>query len=371
MVMRIVRLLPFLLFALDACVERLDVPVVTPEPALVVDGLITDEAGPHVVSLYLSSKPNIDLPAVVRVKGATLSISDDLGNVEPLLENADGNYQTSPAFQGVVGRSYRLSITTKDGKQYESDLQQMAPAGTIEDMYFEYEENAINRDFPSLPQDVVKVYIDGRGVTGAPNLYRWRWNGIYGVKTFPERRLYRDPETGAWIPNPLPCSGYVLNQTTLGLTQVGPCICCDCWVGEYSSTAFISKNSVNGLNFNGLFLTQIPVEAFRFHEKYYVEAEQLSLTNEVYDFWKLVELQQKSSGDLFQPNVVQIRGNMHSVTNEDEPVFGIFSVSAVAKRTFFLDQFNDLPKPVGNIDTLTVDCRLYFKNSSNVRPPFW
>jgi hypothetical protein len=371
MVMRIVRILPFLLLVLDACVERLDVPVATPVPALVVDGLLTDEDGPHVISLYLSSKPNMDLPAVVRVKGATVKISDDLGNEESLVENADGNYQTSAGFKGVVGRSYRLSITTSDGKKYESDLQKMAPAGTIEDMYFEYEENAINKDDVTLPQDVVKIYIDGKGLAGAPNLYRWRWNGTYGVRTYPERKQRRIPDTGVWVPDPLPCSGYVLNPVTLGLNQVGPCVCCDCWVSEFSSTAFISKNSLNGLDFKGLFLAQIPVEAFRFHEKYYVEAEQLSLTDEVYDFWKLVEIQQKTSGDLFQPNVVQIRGNMHSMTNSDEPVFGIFSVSAVAKRTFFLDRVNDLPKPVANIDTLVVDCRLYFKNSSNERPPFW
>jgi hypothetical protein len=370
--MRIVRIFPFLLLlVMGACVERLDLPVISNTPALVVDGLLTDQPGPHVVSLYLSSKPNIDLPQVVRVKGATISISDNLGNVESLIENADGHYQTSASFQGVVGRSYQLTVTTSDGKKYESDIQQMSPAGTIEDMYFEYEENAINKEDVTLPQDVVRVYIDGKGQAGAPNLFRWRWSGTYGVKTYPERKMRRIPETGVWIPDPLPCSGYVLNQTTLGLTQVGPCLCCDCWVGEFSSTAFISKNSLNGLEFNGLFLAQIPVEAFRFHEKYYVQAEQLSLTDEVYDFWKLIEIQQRTAGDLFQPNVVQIRGNMHSSNNPDEAVFGIFSVSAVATRTFFLDRVNHLPKPVDNIDTLTVDCRLYFKNSTNQKPPFW
>lgn len=369
--MRIVRILPFLLLMLDACVERLDVPVVAPAPALVVDGLLTDDPGPHVVSLYLSSKPNIDLPAIVRVKGATVSIADDLGNVEPLIENADGNYQTSPGFQGVVGRSYQLRITTSDGKKYESDVQQMAPAGSIADMYFDYKEDAIDTEDGIGSQDVVQVFIDGKGQAGAPNLFRWRWSGTYGVKTFPERKRRREPDTGVWIPDPLPCSGYILNPTTLGITQVGPCTCCDCWVGEFSTTAFISKNSVNGLEFNGLFLAQIPVESFRFHEKYYVVAEQLSLTDEVYDFWKLIEIQQKTSGDLFQPNVVQIRGNIHSIDNADEPVFGIFSVSAVARKTFFLDPFLHLPKPVPNIDTLTVDCRLYFKNSSNIKPPFW
>lgn len=371
MVMRIVRILPFLVLLLDACVERIDVPVVSPTPALVVDGLITDDPGPHVVSLYLSSKPNINLPAVVRVKGATLTISDDLGNVEPLLENADGNYQTSPGFQGVVGRTYRLSITTSDGKKYESDPQQMAPAGSIADMYFEYKKNAINAEDPNLPQDVLQVFIDGRGQAGAPNLFRWRWSGTYGVKTFPERRRFRQPDTGIWIPDPLPCSGYILNPTTLGITQVGPCLCCDCWVGEFGTNSFISKNSLNGLEFNKLFLAQIPAEAFRFHDKYYVVAEQLSLTTEVYDFWKLVEIQQRASGDLFQPNIVQVRGNMHSLDNSDEPVFGIFSVSAVSRKAVFLDQFTHLPESVPNIDTLTVDCRLYFKNSTNERPPFW
>jgi hypothetical protein len=120
-----------------------------------------------------------------------------------------------------------------------------------------------------------------------------------------------------------------------------------------------------------VFLAQIPVEAFRFYKKYYVEAEQLSVTDEVYEFWKLVEIQQKTSGDLFQPNVVQVKGNIRSINDADEPVFGIFGVSAVAGKTLFIDRYLDLPEPVEPIDTLIVDCRLYFDNSSNQKPPFW
>src|SRR5687768_2888486 len=123
--MRVVRILPFLLLLLDACVERVDVPVVTITPALVVDGLLTDQPGPQVIKLFKSSKPNSNMAWIDHVKGATVSITDDQGNKENLVETADGYYATSVSYKGVVGRSYQLSIQTADGKEYQSSFQQM------------------------------------------------------------------------------------------------------------------------------------------------------------------------------------------------------------------------------------------------------
>src|SRR5688500_11001861 len=128
--MRFVRILPLLLLLLDACVERLDMPVVAFTPALVVDGLLTDQPGPHVVKLFKSSKPNSNMDWIDHVKGATVSITDDQGNKENLVETADGYYATSVNFTGVVGRSYQLLIRTTDGKEYQSTFQKMGPSGS-------------------------------------------------------------------------------------------------------------------------------------------------------------------------------------------------------------------------------------------------
>lgn len=368
--MRFVRLLPFLVLLLDACVERVDVEEVIITPGLVVDGLITDRPGPHVVRLFRSSKPNSDMEWVDYVKGATVSITDDQGNKEVLVETANGFYSTSAAYQGVIGRSYQLSIRTAEGKEYQSSPQRMEPAGSIEGMYFEYHENEINPNNLDLPQDAIKVYINGKGEEGDPNLFRWRWRGTYEVKVFPQLKTTRQAD-GSILPDPMPCSGYEFNPVNGGIRRVSDCLCCDCWVTEFSPSAYVSKSSVDNTTFNGVFLAQLPIEAFRFYRKYYVEAEQLSVSEEVYEFWKLIEIQQRASGDLFQPNVVQVKGNVRSVNNPDEPVFGIFGVSAVATRTLFIDRNLDLPKPVEEIDTLIVDCRLYFDNSTNQKPPFW
>jgi hypothetical protein len=142
-------------------------------------------------------------------------------------------------------------------------------------------------------------------------------------------------------------------------------------VTDYSQNAHVSDNNViSEGDFNGVFITRIPVDNWRFIDKYYLEVEQLSVSSDVHKFWKLVQAQQEGAGNIFQPNVVQVEGNVASLTNPDEAVFGTFSVSAVTRATIVIDR-SIIPKVVPKLDTAIADCRFYFNNSTNVKPPFW
>ena len=366
--MRFTWLLLLVVLLTDSCIEKLDVPVISVEPRLVVDGLITDQPGPHTIKLFLSSAPNEDLDFINYIGGATVKIVDDEGNTETLLESSKGVYQTSESYQGVIGRKYQLAIVTNEGKNYQSDFLEMYPPGEIQNISFEYKQNAINQTDLTKPQDVIEVYIDGTGVNGYSNLMRWRWRGTYQIKTYPELRVKITPQGEE--PDPYECSGYIVNPVTGQLFKKRACDCCDCWVTEYSPSANVSKNdNISNISFNRIFLAQLPIDQFRFYFKYYIEAEQLSVSEDVHRFWKLIEAQQKGAGDLFQPNVVQVKGNVKSLNNPDEEVYGVFSVSAVAHKSIFIDG-NDIPNPIVEVDTVIADCR-YLENSSNQKPPFW
>jgi hypothetical protein len=338
---------------------------------LVVDGLLTDQTGPHVVTLTLSGALGHD--QVTYVPGAVVEIIESSGYAEPLQEVSPGHYQTSDAYRGVLGEQYQLRIQTSNGT-YQSEVIGMYPAGEIENIYAVFRENVINQTDLTEPQDAFDVYIDGKGESGYPNLLRWRWAGTYYVLTFPQLRLTvieggPGEEEYIIVPDPYPCSGYV--ERLRQLTYVEPCQCCDCWVTDYSQNGNVSDNNViREGDFKNVFITRVPVDNWRFIDKYHIEVEQLSVSSDVHRFWKLVQVQQESAGNIFQPNVVQVEGNVASLTNPDEAVFGVFSVSAVTRSTIVVDR-SYTQTPVPPLDTAIADCRFYFNNSTNVKPPFW
>jgi hypothetical protein len=240
-------------------------------------------------------------------------------------------------------------------------------------LYTGFEEDAlVSLDPSSHPQDPTEyddafnVYIDARGVPGESTLLRWRVTGIYEMRAFPERA--RQATRTGFILVPLPCSGYVAHGLTL--VKVGECTCCQCWLYEFGDISFISDNqNVRDVEFKKVNLGRIPITSMRFYSHYYLQVEQLSISEEVYAFWKLVNRQQTSNGNIFQPNAVKIRGNVKSVDNPEEEVLGIFSVSGVVSTNMFIER-SDVPYEVEAIDTLTVDCRDY-ANSTTTKPLFW
>lgn len=115
MMFRIINIIPLIFFF--SCTEVVEFDLAEADPKLVVEGLITDQAGPHYVrltkttSFYSESKP-------ISIPDAEIIITDNLGNKDTLEYSSDGYYLTQ-TLQGVPGRTYFLEITA-GGEQYVS-----------------------------------------------------------------------------------------------------------------------------------------------------------------------------------------------------------------------------------------------------------
>ena len=107
-----------------------------------------------------------------------------------------------------------------------------------------------------------------------------------------------------------------------------------------------------------------------FYDRYYIEVQQMSLSEEAYDFWSLVEKQQKGSSDIFQPNAIKIRGNIKGVTNPDEEVLGFFGVSGVATKSMYIPK-SEVPVELPPIEQYPFSCLEMFKNPTTEKPFFW
>jgi hypothetical protein len=114
----------------------------------------------------------------------------------------------------------------------------------------------------------------------------------------------------------------------------------------------------------------IPASRRLFHNKYYIQVEQLSISRTVYDFWNNVRKQKLNGSDLFQTPPPESRGNIRALEDGSKPMLGIFSASSIKTKSIFIDRA-DIPYQMPPIDTLLVSCTDVYKRTTNVRPAFW
>lgn len=173
---------------LAACEKVIEVEVDDADERLVIQGNITQEPGPYFVNIHKSvalGETN-DFPPV---QNASVTISDDLGNVEPLQEAEPGVYATS-AMQGQPGRTYFLNVQA-DGKTYTAKSTMPQPVSLDALMFVEFTGPLGNPRLFTVP-----VFQDPAGV---PNFYRFvlRVNGLTSQSIFLLNDNGRDGETNA------------------------------------------------------------------------------------------------------------------------------------------------------------------------------
>ena len=348
-----------------ACVDPLVIEV--PDSAseeIVVDGFISDEPGPYTVILSRSLGVSENLRNAKPFSAREVSISDNLGNTERLTEVDLGFYQTSASgIRGIPGRTYQLSIVTRDGKTYESSPQLMAPAGSIDTLYYEFESI---KPLSGPTESGFRIFINSSSPGESEKYFRWKFSGSYQVQTYPELRTI--PCGQARCPDPPPCSGFIVAN---GLEQIAPCECCICWVKQLETSPKVSDNQfVSDGKFSRIEVGFVPVTEWTFYSKYLVEVQQLSLSREAFDYWRLVQAQSEGASSLFQPPFGQPRTNIQP-TNGGKPVQGIFYASSIAEKRLFITR-DDVPVsiPVPSVN-IPEACNIAFDFSTSNQPAEW
>ena len=104
-------------FALFSCTKVINVNLNNANPNIVIEGVISDGAGPYQVQLTQTvnfSDPNIFPP----VSGATVKITDSaFGITDSLIEVIPGTYVTQKLLQGLTGHTYQLYVLS-NGQTY-------------------------------------------------------------------------------------------------------------------------------------------------------------------------------------------------------------------------------------------------------------
>ncbi|AKQ46379.1 hypothetical protein TH63_13315 [Rufibacter radiotolerans] len=344
--------LGLLCFLLWGCVDPVDLKPTQTVKYLAVQGLITDEPGPYTVNVRMTVP--YGRPTGIKeegLRGAQVVITDERGAHEVLREHGLGIFKTSPTgMRGRVGGVYTLSVTLKDGRNYQSTAEVLAPVAPIEELELDFQRKPVFDQGPEpIANQRFEAFVRTKDPGNAKNFYRWEWKAIYEVSTQPWDYEEVPPRGSFPIPKPKKC-------------------CQTCWVYDTTNLMVVGEDRLfNGNTFRkpvGI----VPLTGETINVRLRVEAVQYSLSETGYDFWEDFIAQSRSVGSVLDPPPANAKGNVRNLANPEEPVFGYFGASAVTRKAVFVKR-EEVPQVPGLLK-YPDDCRT-IKFSSEIRPSFW
>lgn len=120
----------FIVLFFTGCEKVVDLKYKNNPSRIVIEGNISNVAGPYFVKITKSVRLT-ETGAYPVVDNATVTISDDAGNSETLAPQGNGTYKTA-TLNGVAGRTYTLTVQA-EGQTYtaQSTIPQPVPFDSI------------------------------------------------------------------------------------------------------------------------------------------------------------------------------------------------------------------------------------------------
>ncbi|WP_420601954.1 DUF4249 domain-containing protein [Flagellimonas sp.] len=307
----------FISILLYGCIEPFEAEFVDFESALVIEATITNEIKQQQVVLSRTYRFEDEGPTAE--SNAIVSVSDDMGNTFNFQDTGNGVYLSENAFAAQSGRSYQLSVTTVDGRNYGSDPTQLTAATSIDEV------NAV-RITNDDGVDGVAILVDSFDSTGNSKNYRYEYVETYRViaPTWNPTSLTGAPEPG--------CDVIKIPNTTD--EQI-------CYPTSFSNKIILtSTEDLEEDRVSDFMVHFISRDNYIISHRYSILVKQLVQSNEAFTFFKTLN-ELSGSESLFsetQPGFLQ--GNVSSKENANEIVLGFFDVSSVSEKRIFFN-FDD------------------------------
>jgi hypothetical protein len=279
--------------------------------ALVVYGAITNENGPH--EIKLSRSTTINGYSTVPETGATLTINDNRGNTIQLTDQGNGLYNTPQTFAGEIGVKYKLSITLKNGKKYESDFVQLMDVPDLTNLRAELGVKQATQTSKEAPG--YQFYIDMDASKTTQKYYRWEMSDTWEILMPFVINFYWDGDTLIYREYPSRC-----------------------WRSSKVQEFYIANaNDFDGRKISNFPITFTTNESEKLRIKYSLDVKQFALSEESYYFWKGMLDNSQQLGTLFDRQPYQVIGNMKNVDDPGDIVLGIFEASEVKIKRLIID----------------------------------
>lgn len=320
-------LLTMIIIAAGSCVEPVS-PKLKPQdtnPVLVVEGKITDEAGPFRIKLTRSG--NVDmLYSPVPEQNADVNIYNDTGDLYHL-NYADGGWYESDDknLKAVPGALYTLSVTTADGMSYESTPVKMNDVPDIDSLYFDETVRSVLEDGQSSDQTWLNIRVDTHDAGEKVKYWYYEFEETWEV-----RMLTEDVPVQHAQPGDPPV--YTREDINVNDEKIV------CWVTKPSRSILIASTFSSPVDeLKGFMVQSFGPENEQLHIRYSILVRQSAISREQYEFWKQLKDVNENSGGLYESMPSQVSGNISCCDGENKAL-GYFAAMSVKEKRLFIDR---------------------------------
>ena len=333
------------------CVEPISFEADDEVGILVVDGILPANGDTSTIRLLRTDI--LGKRVFPEVRGATISIRDDIGQYEIYEEIESGHFVLPGKFvTPEVGRIYQLEIILADGTTYHSRPEKIPVAPEIDSLTFNVSiEQQIVDETRELERRFFNLFAQGR-ISLAPEqtFLRWDVEHVFAVSEITCGPLHT-PKT-CYVKPPI-------NPNLLFLLD-----------GSKLNEGAIFKEQ----------LTRQPMDfAFGQTASFYVS--QKAINRAAFQYWNNVDKIVNDIGTIFDAPPAGIPGNMFNVADPGELVLGYFTVYDERKklaliRAADLGEYAELPFcgiagfPPDPLPDACCSCTS-FEHSSTIRPSYW
>jgi len=329
---------------LNSCTETYNLQTNTYEEAIVIEATLTNELKKQEIKITKTSR--FEDEGVTTETGATVTVKDNLNNQYVFREQAD-KYVSESEFEIISGRQYRLEITTKDGKIYESANETLTTKSPITEIV----PTVVSKEKEGTG---VQINVNSYDPTRTSKYYRYEYEETYKIVA-PKWSSERAVVTGT--------QSFKVEEDNDPNKKV-------CY-GTKKSTDIIITNTNNlsedRVNFPVRFIRE---DNYIIAQRYSILVKQYVENQEAYAFHKIMKDMATSSSALSPKQPGIISGNIRCTNNADAKVIGYFDVSSVSSQRIFFN-YTDLFPPTNTPAYLNVCENVSYRYcfTANTTPP--
>ena len=296
--------------------------ITAPAAYLVVEGNIN--TGTDSTTIQLSHTTNLSsVITSAPVSNATVAIQDNQNGTYSLNNLGNGTYSTGLITLDPT-RTYRINITTAEGKNYVSDYVPAKSSPPIDSIGFFIKGNGI------------ELYVNTHDPNNNTHYYRWDY-----IETWEFHAKYQ--------------SDFVTNGDSI-INRPPDQQIFRCWTNDISTD--IELGSSAKLTQDVIYqnpLVFVPSNSEKLEDRYSILLKQYAMTTDGYNYYNLLKQNTENLGNIFDAQPSTLTGNIHCTTNAGLPVIGYITAGTAQLKRIYI---NNGQLPASFIATYPYDCGL-------------
>ena len=293
----------FLILICLGCRENYEPPALKNAPDfLVVDGFITGSPDSTYITLTHTRSLRDTAPGVPELN-ASMVVEGDQNTSVQLPGIGNGRYGNLLNLN--PSENYRLTISTENGRKYQSDFVPFRQTPAIDSLTWEQDPARVN------------LFIHTHDPQNNTLYYRWRYEETWQYNAYLTSNFdYVNDSIVRRSPDQQIKNCWKYNPAAIILL---------------ASSEKLSQDIIPHFLFNTVSKTTEKISVL-----YSVQVSQYALTRDQYEYWTELKKNTEQLGTIFDAQPSGLNSNIHCLTNPAEPVMGYLSASSVTRKRIFI-----------------------------------